>query len=169
MRPANERWLYSVTPSLIGWAHMENDPWDSNEATDALEPHGPMTWVTTVNHYFCINFTHLGQNKMAHILQMTFSNTFSWMKMIVFSWASNQQSVPNCSDDSLVANLWQGFECTNDDRCIHALLSHNTLNKNLHTTAGEQHLCLGVLWNLNKNIKWHIIKLEMWTPIVVLP
>ena len=26
MRPANERWCYSVTPSLIGWAHTENDP-----------------------------------------------------------------------------------------------------------------------------------------------
>ena len=27
MCPANERWRYSVTPSLIGWAHMQNDPW----------------------------------------------------------------------------------------------------------------------------------------------
>ena len=28
MRPANERWRYMVTPSLIGWVHTENDPWD---------------------------------------------------------------------------------------------------------------------------------------------
>ena len=31
MRPANERWRYTVTPSLIGWAHTQNDPcivWD---------------------------------------------------------------------------------------------------------------------------------------------
>ena len=27
MRPANERWRYSVTPSLIGWAHTQDDPW----------------------------------------------------------------------------------------------------------------------------------------------
>ena len=27
MHPANERWRYSVTPSLIGWAHTQNDPW----------------------------------------------------------------------------------------------------------------------------------------------
>ena len=27
MRPANERWRYNVTPSLIGWAHTQNDPW----------------------------------------------------------------------------------------------------------------------------------------------
>ena len=27
MRPANERWRYSVTPSLIGWAHIKNYPW----------------------------------------------------------------------------------------------------------------------------------------------
>ena len=32
MRPANERWRYTVTPSLIGWAHTQNDPraWDCN-------------------------------------------------------------------------------------------------------------------------------------------
>ena len=27
MRPANERWHYNVTSSLIGWAHTQNDPW----------------------------------------------------------------------------------------------------------------------------------------------
>ena len=27
MHPANERWCYSVTPSLIGRAHIQNDPW----------------------------------------------------------------------------------------------------------------------------------------------
>ena len=26
MHPANERWCYTVTPSLIGWAHTQNDP-----------------------------------------------------------------------------------------------------------------------------------------------
>ena len=26
MRPANERWRYTVTLSLIGWAHTQNDP-----------------------------------------------------------------------------------------------------------------------------------------------
>ena len=26
MHPANERWRYSVTPSLIVWAHIQNDP-----------------------------------------------------------------------------------------------------------------------------------------------
>ena len=27
MHPANERWRYSVTPSLIGWVHKQNDLW----------------------------------------------------------------------------------------------------------------------------------------------
>ena len=27
MRPANERRRYNVTSSLIGWAHIQNDPW----------------------------------------------------------------------------------------------------------------------------------------------
>ena len=26
MRLANERWRYTVTPSLIGWAHTQNGP-----------------------------------------------------------------------------------------------------------------------------------------------
>ena len=26
MRPAKERWRYTVTPSLIGWTHTQNDP-----------------------------------------------------------------------------------------------------------------------------------------------
>ena len=29
MRPANEGRRYSVTPSLIGWTHTQNDPWVS--------------------------------------------------------------------------------------------------------------------------------------------
>ena len=29
MRPTNERRRYSVTPSLIGWAHTQNDPWEN--------------------------------------------------------------------------------------------------------------------------------------------
>ena len=31
MRPANERWRYTVTPSLIGWAHTQYDPCPTNE------------------------------------------------------------------------------------------------------------------------------------------
>ena len=28
MHPANERWSYIVTLFLIGWAHIQNDPWN---------------------------------------------------------------------------------------------------------------------------------------------
>ena len=28
LRPANERRRYKVTPSLTGWAQVENQPWD---------------------------------------------------------------------------------------------------------------------------------------------
>ena len=27
MGPANERWRYNLTSSLIGWMHIQNDPW----------------------------------------------------------------------------------------------------------------------------------------------
>ena len=39
MRSANERWRYTVTPSLIGWAHTQNDPW--HNASDC-------------NHHSCV-------------------------------------------------------------------------------------------------------------------
>ena len=33
MRPANERWCYNVTSSLIGWAHSQNGPWRWTKTT----------------------------------------------------------------------------------------------------------------------------------------
>ena len=33
MRPANERWRYSVTSSLIAWVHTQNDPEHTNQHT----------------------------------------------------------------------------------------------------------------------------------------
>ena len=45
MRPANERWRYSVTPSLIGWAHTQNDPWDY--------PTYDTYWANCVKSQFC--------------------------------------------------------------------------------------------------------------------
>ena len=30
MRPANGRWRYFVMSSLIGWAHLQGDPWTSD-------------------------------------------------------------------------------------------------------------------------------------------
>ena len=36
MCPANERWRYNVTSSLIGWAHTQNDPRGSNQYKDVI-------------------------------------------------------------------------------------------------------------------------------------
>ena len=35
MCPANERWRYDVTSSLIGWAHAQNNSWVQLEANMA--------------------------------------------------------------------------------------------------------------------------------------
>ena len=37
MRPANERRCYNVTPSLIGWAHSQNDPWQAACGTNVVK------------------------------------------------------------------------------------------------------------------------------------
>ena len=36
MRPANEKRFYDVTSSLIGWAHIQNNPWSISSCWDAL-------------------------------------------------------------------------------------------------------------------------------------
>ena len=41
MCPANERWRYIVTPSLIGWAHTQDDPC---KALDHWEYTNDMKW-----------------------------------------------------------------------------------------------------------------------------
>ena len=38
MRPANERWCYTATPSLIGWAHTQNDPCVRNKSGKIIVP-----------------------------------------------------------------------------------------------------------------------------------
>ena len=70
MCPANGRWRYNVTSSLIiGWVHTKND---------------------SCNHAFKLEFsTHRGQTKwlpekMAQILQTTFSNAFLWNQTFLF-------------------------------------------------------------------------------------
>ena len=67
MRPANERWRYNVTSSLIGWAHT----WRHQDLT----PYGMSRpqWV---------NSSPPGQNG-CHFAD-NFFNAFSWMKMYQF-------------------------------------------------------------------------------------
>ena len=67
--------------------------------------------------------TYWGLNKMATILEMTFSNAFSWKKIFVFwfktcSHGSNfplVQWVNNVWGNGLVSNRQQTFTWTNDD------------------------------------------------------
>ena len=42
MVPANERWCYSVTPSLIGWDQSQNDPCNSRQS---------LTWITSNSNH----------------------------------------------------------------------------------------------------------------------
>ena len=68
MRPANERWRYSVTPSLIGWAHTQNDLWDSllTFRSDSDLDWGSLPYKTWNSHdlYSCL-----------HIQSLTYSTT----------------------------------------------------------------------------------------------
>ena len=44
MHPANERQLYTVTLSLIGWAHTQNDPWSNNQINLLQDLHYGNNW-----------------------------------------------------------------------------------------------------------------------------
>ena len=55
MRTANERRRYSVTSSLIGWAHSQNDPWGSRFPGDIISWWGvKCTMVKCRNHVTCL-------------------------------------------------------------------------------------------------------------------
>ena len=43
MRPVNQRWRYIITPSLIGWAHTQNDPCWCQYIPHKLLPHSVWT------------------------------------------------------------------------------------------------------------------------------
>ena len=45
MRPSNERWRYTVTPSLIGWGHTQNDTWCTEQMRWIMEM-GQTSWLT---------------------------------------------------------------------------------------------------------------------------
>ena len=64
MCPANERWRYSVTPSLIGWAHTQN---------------GLMTWV----EYICYTSSHIEQSLVVLVFAYMMKNNDKYM------WARN--------------------------------------------------------------------------------
>ena len=73
MRPANGRRRYIVTSSLIGWAHMQNDPCLSNQ------------WQSrSVTSYISKSISPLV--KMAAVSQTIYLDAFSWMKSFVFWW-----------------------------------------------------------------------------------
>ena len=54
MHPANERWRYTVTPSLIGWMHTQNNPCTSIVCRLGTLRSGK--WPPYCRKYFQINF-----------------------------------------------------------------------------------------------------------------
>ena len=50
MRPANERWCYIVTWSLIGWAHTQNDLWTPH-------PHWWLCFESKMSYQHCNKLT----------------------------------------------------------------------------------------------------------------
>ena len=59
IRPANERWRYTVTPSLIGWAHIQNDTWVWHRLVTSTSIH--TGWVDSHNfrHFKATHFKHI--------------------------------------------------------------------------------------------------------------
>ena len=52
MRPANERWCYNVTSSLIGWAHSQNYPWSCYIRKHYIETRQVPPLCNTPEHEF---------------------------------------------------------------------------------------------------------------------
>ena len=50
MYPANGRWRYTVTSSLIGWAHTQNDPW--TDIQNIIQNISLLAYYNTRHHFF---------------------------------------------------------------------------------------------------------------------
>ena len=72
MCPTNERWRYNVTPSLIGWAHTQNDPYNVSYLTllPLVEKRIPQVSSIVVDSLLVHNGHHLTMCKMTHMLHL---------------------------------------------------------------------------------------------------
>ena len=73
---------YSVTSSVIDWAHSQNDPCTVNLVSQYYMP--VLVVIAKIRPHIGGVLTHWGWDKIDAISQTTFSSTFSWMKMFEF-------------------------------------------------------------------------------------
>ena len=59
MHPANERWRYNVTSSLIGWVHAQNDPCIFYDKMTIFKLANKIAWIHS-QHYECRKDLALG-------------------------------------------------------------------------------------------------------------
>ena len=80
MHPANDRWCYNVTPSLIGWAHSQND-----NCTGRFPSQRPVMWSFDV-------FFDLRLNK-----RLSKQSRHRWFETPLSSfWRHSDTSLPVC-------------------------------------------------------------------------
>ena len=85
MRPANERWRYNVTSSLIGWAHAQNDPCSKYaNATMGQNSRIGLILGPVLAYLRCI--------KDEIIRQRTETGTYNWHRILMHTG----KSFPNC-------------------------------------------------------------------------
>ena len=80
MRPANERRRYTVTSSLVGWAHTQKDPWDnvSKIRTDAVRIilNYVSRWQSIVMRTIADTFHRRGHKLLPGLEELKISKTF---------------------------------------------------------------------------------------------
>ena len=98
MHPANERWHYTVTPSLIGWVQIQNDPWYTyipflqDFAKSFLFHHNPLllSWPSSfiIKLYFnTMSFTDINHPRDSLCMWNTHLVSIIHMSLdIIFDW-----------------------------------------------------------------------------------
>ena len=91
MHPANERWCYSVTPSLIGWAQTQNDPWYFFLIFHYSVTPSLIGWAHTQNQPMVFFFYEINIIAISHKYVMIYHTSTGMFKIVEHThctWAS---------------------------------------------------------------------------------
>ena len=104
MHPANDRWSYIVTSSLIGWVHTQNDPWILVNLHGFQ--HGFSLIIQTISHWHSKWQTQKIFHQTDRLVSygMKIFKKLNEVSLNTILWVMNHQ-VTNCSSEYIISQL----------------------------------------------------------------
>ena len=111
MCPANERWCYNVTSSLIGWVHTQNNPWNHDNNFGCSTHCDPVMQQTSWSTLVQVMAGHLSGTQILHEPMLTSSQldtgeNFSEILIKIKTFSMKKDSFENLVCKMLAILLW---------------------------------------------------------------